>query len=208
MQKLSYTPDEYQALARETAIYAPIDNHSIVYPVLGLIGESGEIIDKIKKLFRDSSGEVSASDRYGIVMEIGDTFWFITTICDELDLSFAKLVQEAIESAQLEYMHTDGSLWEGELQTAVANYQPSLARSSFRLNAAVGNISALADKYLATDGLESLGTVRFFLADAIASLLAIAKHIEVNLGEIFGANIQKLQYRKQTNKISGSGDYR
>jgi hypothetical protein len=34
----------------------------VVYPTLGLLGESGEIAEKIKKIFRDKTGIISTED--------------------------------------------------------------------------------------------------------------------------------------------------
>ncbi len=45
---------EYQQAALETAIY-PDKGNNIVYPVLGLTGESGEVAEKIKKVIRDNN---------------------------------------------------------------------------------------------------------------------------------------------------------
>jgi len=40
--------NEYQKLARETAIYPNVDNN-FIYPTLGLTGEAGEVAEKLKK---------------------------------------------------------------------------------------------------------------------------------------------------------------
>lgn len=48
--------------------------------VLGLVGESGEVAEKVKKLIRDKQGELSDEDRAEIVKELGDVLWYITTI--------------------------------------------------------------------------------------------------------------------------------
>ena len=48
------TFEEYQKETRETAIYPNKDNN-FVYPVLGLVGEAGEVAEKIKKVLRDNN---------------------------------------------------------------------------------------------------------------------------------------------------------
>ena len=42
------TFEEYQKNPRETAIY-PDKDKNFIYPTLGLVGEAGEIAEKIKK---------------------------------------------------------------------------------------------------------------------------------------------------------------
>lgn len=48
--------------------------------VLGLVGESGEVAEKFKKLIRDQKGELTEVDKAEIVKELGDVLWYITTI--------------------------------------------------------------------------------------------------------------------------------
>ena len=48
---------EYQQEARKTAIYP--EEFKIIYTALGLVGESGEVAEKIKKVIRDKAGNFS-----------------------------------------------------------------------------------------------------------------------------------------------------
>ena len=43
---------EYQKRSRKTAVYPDIGNN-LYYPALGLAGETGEVMNKIKKIMRD-----------------------------------------------------------------------------------------------------------------------------------------------------------
>lgn len=56
--------NEYQTQALETAIY-PNMGANFVYPALGLVGEAGEVADKLKKVIRDSDGVLT--DRKSVV---------------------------------------------------------------------------------------------------------------------------------------------
>ena len=64
------TLDEYQKGARTTAIYP--EESRIVYPTLGLTGESGEVADKVKKVIRDNGGQFSDERKREIALELGD----------------------------------------------------------------------------------------------------------------------------------------
>lgn len=44
--------DKYQKACKKTAIYPKIGKN-FVYPVFGLVGEAGEVAEKIKIFFRD-----------------------------------------------------------------------------------------------------------------------------------------------------------
>jgi NTP pyrophosphatase (non-canonical NTP hydrolase) len=78
---------EYQKLALQSAIY-PKDN-AIIYPVLGLVGEAGEVAEKVKKILRDKGGIFSDTDKAEIVKELGDVLWYIAATCNDLGYSLA-----------------------------------------------------------------------------------------------------------------------
>jgi len=50
--------DSYQKACRKTAVYPKIGKN-FVYPVFGLVGETGEVAEKIKKIFRDDKGRLT-----------------------------------------------------------------------------------------------------------------------------------------------------
>jgi NTP pyrophosphatase (non-canonical NTP hydrolase) len=77
---------EYQKKSRKTAIY-PDKGKNFVYPVLGLAGETGEVVEKVKKILRDKKGIVEKEDREEIKKELGDVLWYLAQICTELKLS-------------------------------------------------------------------------------------------------------------------------
>ncbi len=83
-----------------------------VYPTLGLINEAGEVAGKIKKLFRDKGGVISAEDRQALKQELGDVLWYLTQICTELGLSLDEVASANIEKlfSRLErgQIHGDG----------------------------------------------------------------------------------------------------
>ena len=74
----------YQAKARSTAIYPDLGNN-LVYPVPGLLGEAGEVAEKVKKMVRDDGGELSDDRREAIRKELGDVLWYVSQVAAELD---------------------------------------------------------------------------------------------------------------------------
>lgn len=77
------TFNEYQLRARLTALY-PDMNNNIIYPTLGLVGESGEIAEKVKKLIRDNDGIMTDEWKLSVKKELGDVLWYISNMCNEL----------------------------------------------------------------------------------------------------------------------------
>ncbi len=52
--------------------------------ILGLVGESGEIADKFKKLIRDHNADEDLMDKEDIKKELGDVLWYIAVLSDYL----------------------------------------------------------------------------------------------------------------------------
>lgn len=75
---------EYQQHALETAIYEGRGTITgLMYAGLGL-GEAGEVQGKIKKVWRDSNGQMTREMRAKILEEIGDLLWYCAVTCSEL----------------------------------------------------------------------------------------------------------------------------
>lgn len=79
------TLNEYQQKALETAIYP--EQYKVIYPALGMAGEAGEVADKVKKIIRDSNGEITQEKALEIVKEIGDVLWYCATLANDLGYS-------------------------------------------------------------------------------------------------------------------------
>ena len=90
------TFDEYQKRSRETAIYYSKDNNYI-YPILGLVGEAGEIAEKIKKVLRDNGGVVDERAKMEIAKELGDVLWYVSQLSTEMGLSLEDIAISNIE---------------------------------------------------------------------------------------------------------------
>src|ERR1044071_211486 len=69
----------------------------IVYPTPGLTNEAGEVAGKVKKIFRDKGGKISAEDREALKYELGDVLWYLTQFCTELDLTLQEVAAANIE---------------------------------------------------------------------------------------------------------------
>lgn len=79
---------EYQEQSRSTAIY----KDKVIYPALGLCGETGEVAEKIKKRLRDAdSNFTDAKFLEEISKEIGDVLWYIANLSTDLNLDLCTI---------------------------------------------------------------------------------------------------------------------
>jgi len=74
------TFEEYQLAASETAIYS--DSLKVMYPAMGLAGEVGEVLNKVKKHYRDGT----ELDTEGLTKELGDVLWYLAALATDLDI--------------------------------------------------------------------------------------------------------------------------
>jgi NTP pyrophosphatase (non-canonical NTP hydrolase) len=86
---------EYQTKSRATAKY-PVIGHGVIYPVLGLTNEAGEVAGKIKKIFRDKEGNFGDAEREALKAELGDVLWYISQVCTELDIPLDEVAEANI----------------------------------------------------------------------------------------------------------------
>jgi NTP pyrophosphatase (non-canonical NTP hydrolase) len=70
---------------------------STLYCTLGLIGEAGEIAEKMKKIIRDKSCEISEEDKDLLIKEDGDVVWYTGALAQEFDSTLEKVAEANIE---------------------------------------------------------------------------------------------------------------
>lgn len=87
--------NEYQKLARQTAIYVGAGKN-FVYPSLGLCGETGEVAEKIKKIIRDENSVISEASRRDLEKELGDVLWYVANLAFELGLDLEDIAQKNV----------------------------------------------------------------------------------------------------------------
>ena len=88
--------DAYQKQCKKTAVYPKV-GRGFVYPLIGLQGETGEVSEKIKKVFRDDGGKLTKEKREEIKKELGDVLWYLAQLSTELNIKFSDVVLENIK---------------------------------------------------------------------------------------------------------------
>ena len=89
------TATAYQEQAKTTAIFPP--ERALEYLTLGLVGEAGEVANKIKKVIRDKKIFRSEVE---IASEIGDVLWYCAMLADYLDTNLGKIMEDNIDKLQ------------------------------------------------------------------------------------------------------------
>jgi NTP pyrophosphatase (non-canonical NTP hydrolase) len=85
--------NQYQDSALKTAIY-PNQGQNFSYPALGLMGEAGEVADKLKKVIRDNDGVLTDPVRDAVAKELGDCMWYLAVLANELDYDLNTIAED------------------------------------------------------------------------------------------------------------------
>ena len=88
--------DDYQKKCKKTAVYPNIGKN-FTYPTIGLMGEAGEVANKVKKLIRDDNGKITSERLDEIKAEMGDMMWYIAQLSTELGLKLSVVAKYNLE---------------------------------------------------------------------------------------------------------------
>lgn len=88
--------EDYQQQSRSTALYRGAGSNPY-YPTLGLVGEAGEIANKVKKIMRDDNDVITDEKREAIRGELGDVLWYVAQVATEFNLSLAEIAQANLD---------------------------------------------------------------------------------------------------------------
>ncbi len=88
--------NHYQDKSRETACY-PNAGDNPIYPTLGLVGEAGEVADKIKKAIRDNDGIFDEKVKQDIKYELGDVLWYVAQLSTEFGFNLESVAKANLE---------------------------------------------------------------------------------------------------------------
>lgn len=98
------TPNEYQQLAKRTLIDVPTqpltpEETMIIWNVIGLAGEAGEVADYLKKGIFHRHGY----DADVVREELGDLLWYVAGLCTQLGFSLEDVMQGNIDKLKARY---------------------------------------------------------------------------------------------------------
>lgn len=91
----------YQKQSRKTAIYPDLNNN-LNYVIVGLGGETGELLNKWQKIIRDNNGKIDNNFlMIQIKKELGDILWYLSNICSELNIDFSEIAKINLDKLRI-----------------------------------------------------------------------------------------------------------
>lgn len=91
--------NEYQKLAMRTSNPVLDERENLIIGVMGLCGESGEVIDLVKKHIAQGH----PLDKEQLIKELGDVMWYIAKLATVLDIELEEIMVKNIEKLKRRY---------------------------------------------------------------------------------------------------------
>jgi NTP pyrophosphatase (non-canonical NTP hydrolase) len=92
--------EEYSKFVDKTYKYS-FDDYDLLYLSNGMGGEVGEAQNEIKKMYRllknTTLENAKEQKRDEIKKELGDVLWYLTAICNKMDISLTDIINENID---------------------------------------------------------------------------------------------------------------
>lgn len=172
--------DLYQKWTDCVATY-PKDDKRPVYPCMGLMGESGELIDKLKKIIRGDD-----PDEEGIKKEIGDVLWYVARFCEDSGLKMS-------------------DYW--GIRTVRSYFGEN--QNFFLSTGLMKHVSKLCDRaWLESDTNQYLSIISECIGGILGVLTRLCENFDYTIEDAMRNNMDKLESRKKRGTIQGSGDER
>lgn len=180
----------YQAQAHRTSFHDPVPGgDAITTPMLGLIGETGEVVSELKKRAREGTAYVAFQDRLG--EELGDLLWYVSDLATRCGIGLADLDELDDYGGADKIANVDEGAW---------------IRTALSLSEQVGRITKAYEGLLAARSTKS--TFDSELRKALSSLLADVRLLTrlhgLSLADVAQDNLTKVEQRWVIPKVCSS----
>lgn len=166
--------DTYASLAMRTC---PEGVDRLEMGAMGLLGESGELMD----LFKKNRFQGHALNRADVLEELGDVLWYAACVLRAPDPRIPKYTNLSMETVVL--------IGDEETHRASCLQEMIMIR---QCRAMIGFAAALFDSAF---DLDPLSTFQMQIGGILSSILVIGSRFQLTLTDIMTANIDKLRAR-------------
>jgi NTP pyrophosphatase (non-canonical NTP hydrolase) len=176
----------YQAEARRTDRTRESKGQDFL--LLGLFGESGTLMDEVKKKQRDTRSYVGYER--SVVEELGDVLWYLSNIADRAGLSLSAIARHATEHPFSSFNDAGSTLNFRAIQPQkhlpLNTPTPAFERPLMRLVSGIGNLAAAQSA-----GQLNSQTLGPGLSEIFATLPQASNEAGVTLEEAARQNLKK-----------------
>lgn len=89
---------DYQHETAKTAVYPrQTPSEAVSYVTLGLVGEAGEIANKVKKILRDNDGHVSMNKKSELADELGDVLYYVSELASNIGFNLEAIAKRNVD---------------------------------------------------------------------------------------------------------------
>lgn len=96
----------YQAQSLETdqvpSVRSPDDVTALVVPMLGLAGETGQLLKEYKKHLRDGQAHRMFNER--VAEQLGDLLWYVANVASKFGLELEDIAQDNLEKVRARWL--------------------------------------------------------------------------------------------------------
>lgn len=226
-----FTLEKYIEFTETTAIY-PNSDKDYLYPLLGLLEESGEIPGKFKKIIRDSKpqpnetekiSKIAYSNYFSPMILLNDSIYYdytmyIEPLNEKIDsikkeigdvywylsrLSKLIIMKDLKQDRNFDTLAVINKIIENG-DNLNKEKKPDVIMASLKSIILYNSVNSLAEAIYMQDN----SRMRSKLIEVFNSLYLLQSTLGIKTSEILELNVSKLLDRKDRNVLNGSGDNR
>jgi len=170
----------YQRRASATSLSGPVEGgDAITTPMLGLIGETGEVVSELKKRAREGAAYVSFRDR--LREELGDLLWYVAEVATRRGIQLTDIDRQA-------------TLLNNPNATQSGHGSVGWIRAALSLAEEMGRVAAAYRALLADAGTAKIFDARLkdTFIEMLRSVRALSGIHGISLAEIAEGNLDKV----------------
>lgn len=194
---------DYMEQSKTTAIYPGNGTDmGLGYCLTGLAGECGEVLEVIKKIYRDDNSKITNTSRHRLASEVSDMCWYIAQSLTEIN-SKAPIITSRFASIE-------GAAWSEFSRTKMNDFKPEflkLQMHSFNIHSLVTEVLEVYKDYrLKPKNPFQIKYVEKVLLAILNAVIVLSNLIRVPFYNILKMNVDKLFARKKAGALKGSGE--